>query len=156
MYREIEDEVIDLVAPAYLKEPSMFNDADVKKSPRLIAVGGQIGTSSSELAQAQVLKNEGYSTALVEHIPQGANVENYRMPVNTVFSVDGQEMMYDVYVRGVNGIHVIGLKLKENINKESDTPENYVKAVLAFTKDINNNNVLRKEFNTLKNKASQM
>ncbi|MDR2066605.1 MAG: hypothetical protein LBP57_02030, partial [Endomicrobium sp.] len=131
-YREIEDQVIDLVAPAYIQEPRMFNNADVKKSPRLIAVGGQIGAGSSELIQAQVLKDGGYSAALVEHMTQGVNVENYRVPVNTEFSVDGHEMMYDVYVREVNGIHVIGLKLKENINKELDTSENYARAVLAF------------------------
>ncbi|MDR3124948.1 MAG: hypothetical protein LBU10_03630, partial [Endomicrobium sp.] len=127
-YREIEDQVIDLVAPVYTQEPSMFNDADAKKSPRLIAVGGQIGAGSSELIQAQVLKDGGYSAALVEHMTQGVNVENYRMPVNTAFSVDGHEMVYDVYVREVEGVHVIGLKLKGDINKGLDTLVNYAKA----------------------------
>jgi hypothetical protein len=134
----------------------MFNNADVKKSLRLIAVGGEIGAGSSELIQAQVLKDGGYSAALVEHMSQGVNVENYCVSVNTEFSVDGHEMVYDVYVREVEGIHVIGLKLKENINKELDTYENYARAVLGFTKNVNNNSVLRKEFNRLKSKAAGM
>jgi hypothetical protein len=64
--------------------------------------------------------------------------------------------MYDVYVREVEGIHVIGLRLKGNIDKELDTTESYAKAVLVFTKNVNNNSVLRKEFNTLKSKAAQI
>jgi predicted TIM-barrel fold metal-dependent hydrolase len=155
-YREIEDQVINLVAPTYAQEPNMFNNADMRKSPRLIVVNSQIGTGSAELGQAQVFKDGGYSTALVEHISQGASIESYRIPVNMIFSVNGQALVYDVYVKEVNGIHVIGLKLKDNINKDLDTAENYAKAVLVFTKNVNNNSVLRREFNTLKDKTSQM
>ncbi|MDR1417835.1 MAG: hypothetical protein LBI80_01535 [Endomicrobium sp.] len=155
-YREIEDQVISLLVPTYAQEPTMFNNVDMKKSPRLIVVNSQIGAGSAELGQAQVFKDGGYSTALIERLPQGSSVESYRIPVSATFSASGQEMIYDVYVREVNSVHVIGLKLKENINKELDTAENYAKAVLTFTRDVNTNSVLRKEFNTLKGKASQM
>jgi hypothetical protein len=157
-YRSIEDGVIKmLIGQEGIEEGEIFGIEGEKKNARMIAIGGEVGRGSKVLEEGKVLKGAGYSTMVVEHKGQGIEVGSYKMGVNVTFKGEGEvELVYDVYMREVEGIHVIGLKLKENIDKELDTSENYAKAVLAFTKNVNNNSVLRNEFNTLKSKAVQM
>jgi hypothetical protein len=155
-YREIEDMVIDLLYPEYVENPDVFSLSNFKQSPRLMVTNGRIRKGDNIYEMAKELKIGGYSSAVMERIEQGTKVDEYRMPVNIMFNVEGKELTYDVYVREIDGIHVIGLKIKENIDKEFDTEENYRKAVLVFSKDVNSNGVLREEFGKIKEKASQM
>jgi hypothetical protein len=156
-YREIEDTVIDLLYPAYVENSDMFSLSDEKYRPRLMVFNGEVESGDTSMYEgSRIMKASGYSVAMVERVGEGIEINRYRMPVNVVFEVGGEELVYDVYVREINGLHVIGLKMKENIRKELDTQENYKKAVIAFSKDINTNSVLRAEFGKLKSKAANM
>jgi hypothetical protein len=124
---------------------------DDKKSPRIIVAG--YGGISSALEQSVLLKERGYSTAVIEHITTDVidASQYYKIPVNASFTVNGEKFIYNVYVKEVEGIHVIGLKLKDNIRiANKDMERNFGTAALSFVKDLNTNAVLRGIFGTLK------
>ncbi|MDR3124833.1 MAG: hypothetical protein LBU10_03025, partial [Endomicrobium sp.] len=129
-YRSIEDGVIKMLigmeGVAEIEEGEIEGD---KKNARMIAVVGEVEEGSKGLEEGKVLKGAGYSTMVMEHKAQGIEVGSYKMGVNVTFKGEGgHEMVYDVYVREVEGVHVIGLKLKGDINKGLDTLVNYAKA----------------------------
>ncbi|MDR3275089.1 MAG: hypothetical protein LBS81_03790 [Endomicrobium sp.] len=74
----------------------------------------------------------------------------YRIPVNVSFTIDNNDFVYEAYVRQIDGIHVIGLKLKGSYaGTDLDAEKNSTAASLAFVKDINTSS-LRNNLNTLK------
>ncbi|MDR3257103.1 MAG: hypothetical protein LBT18_05655, partial [Endomicrobium sp.] len=156
-YRTIEDGVIELIAPIYAQDPAMFAKTDDKKSLRLVVVDSADGAQTSAFNQAKILRDNGYSTAVVEHISSITDVAGcYKMPVNVSFTANGTDLVYDVYVRQVDGIHIIGLKLKSDISVELNTSQNFAAAALSFASDVNTNRVLRNSFNALKKDAALM
>ncbi|MDR1017404.1 MAG: hypothetical protein LBM02_01705, partial [Lachnospiraceae bacterium] len=167
-YKAVEEAVIELVAPMYVENPEMFDIRDEKKRLRIIAVDGYNASGinnikrkeeAKELAmkQAQILKANGYSSTVLDHVPLNADVTAYyKLPVNVSFNVNGINLVYDAYIREIDGIHVIGLKLKNNISSELDTAQNFGRAVLSFARDVNTNSIIRNTLNTISERAASM
>ncbi|MDR2427932.1 MAG: InlB B-repeat-containing protein [Endomicrobium sp.] len=125
-------------------DPYSFDINDDKKSLRLVVVDSADGLSNSDaLSNAQTWTQNGYSAALIEHLPsEGYLNDRYVMPS---YNISFGEMVYEVYIRQVNGVHFIGLKLKSG----QDTTQNFAAAVQFFANDINTNARLRQAFGSL-------
>jgi hypothetical protein len=94
-----------------------------------------------------------YATAVVEHIPSNILVptrDSRRMSVNVSFN----DLVYDVYVRNIEGKCFIGLKLKSGATLEQNadiSAKNFAAAAQFFANDLNTNSILREEFNRVTN-----
>jgi hypothetical protein len=126
------------------EDPYSFDINDDKKSLRLVVVDSADGLSNSDaLSNAQTWTQNGYSAALIEHLPSEGYINDcYVMPS---YNISFGEMVYEVYIRQVNGTHFIGLKLKSG----QDTTQNFAAAVQFFANDINTNARLRQAFGSL-------
>ncbi|MDR1942730.1 MAG: hypothetical protein LBQ04_01215 [Endomicrobium sp.] len=126
------------------EDPYSFDINDDKKSIRLVVVDSADGLSNSDaLSNAQTWTQNGYSAALIEHLPSEGYINDlYMMPS---YNISFGEMVYEVYIRQVNGMHFIGLKLKSG----QDTTQNFAAAIQFFANDINTNARLRHAFGSL-------
>jgi hypothetical protein len=126
------------------ENPYSFDINDDKKSLRLVVVDSADGLSNSDaLNNAQTWTQNGYSAALIEHLPSEDYInDRYVMPS---YNISFGEMVYEVYIRQVNGMHFIGLKLKSG----QDTTQSFAAAVQFFANDINTNARLRQAFGSL-------
>jgi hypothetical protein len=136
--------LIEHLATREEENPYSFDINDDKKSLRLVVVDSGDGLSNSDaLNNAQTWTQNGYSAALIEHLPsEGYINDRYVMPS---YNVSFGEMVYEVYIRQVNEVHFIGLKLKSG----QDTTQNFAAAVQFFANDINTNTRLRQAFGSL-------
>ncbi|MDR1474154.1 MAG: InlB B-repeat-containing protein [Endomicrobium sp.] len=117
------------------------NSSDGRLTPASSYVDNFAGASSN------------YAAAVVEHIPSNVLVPtgySRRISVNVSFN----DLVYDVYVRNIEGKCFIGLKLKSGVTLEQNadiSAKNFAAAAQFFANDLNTNSVLREEFNRVTN-----
>jgi hypothetical protein len=110
-------------------------------------------TSASSYVDNFGRTSSDYATAVVEHIPSTVLVPtgySRRMSVNVSFN----DLVYDVYVRNIEGKYFIGLKLKSGATLEQNadiSAKNFAAAAQFFANDLNTNSVLREELNRATN-----